>query len=175
MVGLPETRLAILPGAGGTYRLAGLVGPSRARDLVLTGRRVSAPEAYFLGLADRLVEVGPEDEEQAARWKELQRVGEEGGDGNRNTDTDAASAEARRALDSEVLAVARRAVLSEAVGLAGQMCEGGPVAIRAALRAVGQPSEEMENAMYQRVVGTEDRDEALKAFAEKRKPVYQGR
>lgn len=50
MVALPETRLAIIPGAGGSYRLPEMIGLARARDLILTGRRVAAPEAYFLGL-----------------------------------------------------------------------------------------------------------------------------
>lgn len=66
-------------------------------------------------------------------------------------------------------------VLREAVRLAGEICEGGPVAIRSALRAVGWAREEVENQMYERVVGTEDRDEALEAFREKRKPVFKGR
>lgn len=51
--GLPETRLAILPGAGGTKRLPKLIGYSRALDLVLTGRRVKADEALSLGIATR--------------------------------------------------------------------------------------------------------------------------
>lgn len=42
VVGLPETRLAIIPGAGGTYRLQRLVGMANALDLILTGRRVGA-------------------------------------------------------------------------------------------------------------------------------------
>ncbi|CEJ56420.1 Putative Catalytic activity: enoyl-CoA hydratases convert [Penicillium brasilianum] len=72
-VGLPETRLAIIPGAGGTYRLPALIGPTRARDLILTGRRVSGPESYFIGLCDRLVEVLPEEGQQegVAREKVL--------------------------------------------------------------------------------------------------------
>ncbi|KAJ5167957.1 Methylglutaconyl-CoA hydratase [Penicillium canariense] len=72
-VGLPETRLAIIPGAGGTYRLPALIGPTRARDLILTGRRVSGPESYFIGLCDRLVEVLPEEaqREGVAREKVL--------------------------------------------------------------------------------------------------------
>ena len=64
MVGLPETRLAIIPGAGGTYRLPEIIGVPRARDMILTGRRVSGPESYFIGLCDRLVEVLPEEEQQ---------------------------------------------------------------------------------------------------------------
>lgn len=55
VVGLPETKLAIIPGAGGTYRLSRIVGQSHALDMVLTGRQVSAVEAAQMGLCNRLV------------------------------------------------------------------------------------------------------------------------
>ncbi|KAI1390799.1 putative enoyl-CoA hydratase/isomerase family protein [Hypoxylon trugodes] len=55
VVGLPETRLGIIPGAGGTYRLPKVVGRSHALDMILTGRRVQAYEAASMGLCDRLV------------------------------------------------------------------------------------------------------------------------
>ncbi|KAF8250356.1 ClpP/crotonase [Wilcoxina mikolae CBS 423.85] len=61
-LGLPETRLGIIPGAGGTYRLPELVGTSRALDIVLTGRRVGAIEAVQIGLANRIVNVEGEEE-----------------------------------------------------------------------------------------------------------------
>jgi len=54
--GQPEVLLGIIPGAGGTQRLARLVGPSKAKDIVLTGRFVDAEEALAIGLADRVVE-----------------------------------------------------------------------------------------------------------------------
>lgn len=138
-VGLPETRLAIIPGAGGTYRLPALIGESRARDLILTGRRVAGPEAYFLGLCDRLVEVTGDD---------VQTPG-----------------------------VARSKVLDQAVAMATDICEGGPLAVKAAVQAMSgwRRGEINENKAYELVINTQDRMAGLKAFAEKEKPAYRGR
>lgn len=133
-VGLPETRLGIIPGAGGTYRLPRLIGVSRAKDLIFTGRRVGAEEALEVGLANRVVEV----------------VGEEGGEGMEE-------------------------VTRAAVELAEEICRGGPVGLRMAKQAIEGGCEEAENKAYEGVVATEDRDEALRAFREKRKPVFKGR
>lgn len=104
--------------------------------MVLTGRRVTAPEAYFLGLCDRLVEVGDEDKTNA-----------------------------------------REMVLAHAVALARDVCEGGPVAVRSALQAVNSwgAGDAAENEAYDRVLTTQDRIEALKAFGEKRAPIFKGR
>ena len=58
-VGQPEILLGLIPGAGGTQRLPRLIGPARAKDLIFSGRFVSAAEALSIGLADRVV---PDDQ-----------------------------------------------------------------------------------------------------------------
>jgi enoyl-CoA hydratase len=54
-VGVPEMLLGVIPGAGGTQRLPRLIGPSKAKELIFTGRFVKADEALALGIANRVV------------------------------------------------------------------------------------------------------------------------
>jgi enoyl-CoA hydratase/carnithine racemase len=130
-LGLPEVSLGIIPGAGGTARLPRLVGLARAKDLVLTARRVGAGEALAMGLVSR---VAPAPRLQA-----------------------------------------------EALALAEQVARNAPVSLRQAKRALLDgwqlPLEEalaLENRLYQDCLGSKDRVEALRAFAEKRPPVFTG-
>ena len=58
VLGQPEVLLGIMPGSGGTQRLTRLIGPSRAKNLLMTGRRVKADEALRLGLVDEVVPSG---------------------------------------------------------------------------------------------------------------------
>lgn len=130
-LGLPEVSLGIIPGGGGTQRLARLVGVARAKDLVLTARRIGAEEAAAMGLVAR---VAPPER-----------------------------------------------LRSEALALAEQVARNAPISLRQAKRAIDDgfhlPLEEaleLENRMYQDCLGTKDRIEALRAFAEKRPPVFTG-
>jgi enoyl-CoA hydratase/carnithine racemase len=55
-LGLPEVKLGLIPGAGGTQRLPRLIGRGRALDLMLTGRQIEADEAFWIGLIDRFAD-----------------------------------------------------------------------------------------------------------------------
>jgi enoyl-CoA hydratase/carnithine racemase len=69
-LGQPEILLGVIPGAGGTQRLARLVGPAKAKDLIYTGRFVGSAEALAIGLVDEVV---PADDVYAAARRRVER------------------------------------------------------------------------------------------------------
>ncbi len=75
-LGVPEILLGIIPGGGGTQRLARLVGPAEAKDMVFTGKQVRAEDALAMGLVDEVV--APDDVYEAARRWASQFVGAAG-------------------------------------------------------------------------------------------------
>jgi enoyl-CoA hydratase/carnithine racemase len=131
-LGLPEVRLGIIPAAGGTQRLARLCGLSRAKELILTGRRLNAATAKHIGLLSSVV--------PAAKVRgEVERV-------------------------------------------LGELAQAGPLALAQAKRAIDggwdKPLPEAlawERRCYDVVLKSQDRNEGLRAFAEKRKPKFKGR
>lgn len=163
---LPETRLGIIPGAGGTYRLPRVVGEARALEMVLTGRRVGGEEALGMGLATRFVRTAGEEFGHGT-------LGGGGEDGMREALQDAG-------VDDKDRLVGLDPAMRGALDLAREICGGAPLALRAAKEAVrgwrGGEGEGAgaENRAYEKVVGTRDRDEALRAFREKRRPVFRG-
>ncbi|NPV90587.1 MAG: enoyl-CoA hydratase/isomerase family protein [Firmicutes bacterium] len=131
-LGLPEIKLAVLPGGGGTQRLPRLIGTSRAKELILVGDPVSAVEAHRLGLVNRLVEEG--------------RLYEEG-------------MKLARTLASR--APIALAMIKNSINV------GAALDMNSAL--------EHEATCFGVLFDSEDRDEGLKAFLEKRKAVFKGR
>ena len=131
-IGLRETALAILPGAGGTCRLPRIAGMAVAKRWIFTAEMFTAEQARTDGVADAVV---PGDR-----------------------------------LDDEALR------------MAAQIAQNGPVAVRLAKRAIeGGFDLSIDEALalewqcYEGVLGTSDRLEALAAFAEKRPPRFAGR
>lgn len=74
-LGLPEVRLAVTPGAGGTQRLPRVVGPARAKELILTGRILTADEAERIGLVHEVVPAGEALQRAVAIGEEIAQRG----------------------------------------------------------------------------------------------------
>jgi 3-hydroxypropionyl-coenzyme A dehydratase len=64
-LGQPEVTIGIPPGWGGTQRLMRIVGPAKAKELVFTGKMITADEAFQIGLVNNIVSLNPEDESSA--------------------------------------------------------------------------------------------------------------
>ncbi|TPX39386.1 hypothetical protein SeLEV6574_g07254 [Synchytrium endobioticum] len=130
-IGLPETRLAIIPGAGGSQRLPRLIGIAKAKELIYTCKTLDNVEALALGIVNHAVATSAYD---------------------------------------------------KALEIAREILPHGPIAVRMAKVAIDRGSQvdlatglAIEEACYAQVLPTEDRLEGLKAFREKRTPVYTGR
>ena len=153
VMGLVETSLAIIPGAGGTQRLPRLIGLSKAKELVFTAAKVSARQALEYGLVDYVV-----------------------CDSNQDDGTDKHKPEAQQSPSRS------SPVLDKAWELAWKVARNGPVAVQAAKRAMNQGmfASEMQTALdverhcYSQILATNDRLEGLAAFSEKRTPQYTG-
>ena len=130
--GQPEINLAIIPGYGGTQRMARLIGTGKAKELIYTGEMIDATEAMRIGLVDRVVK--------------------------------------------------KEDLLGEAKQLATKILEKGPLAVKAAKRAINEgvvlPLREglkVETRYFSELFDTEDKNEGATAFLEKRKPTYKGK
>jgi enoyl-CoA hydratase len=132
VMGLTETSLAIIPGAGGTQRLPRLIGEAQALELILTARRLTAKEAATYGMVTKVV--------------------------------------------------GRKELLQECLNFSAKLLANGPIALQQAKFAIknGMNTDlntglQIERKAYEVTLPTEDRIEALQAFAEKRKPIFKGK
>jgi enoyl-CoA hydratase len=131
-LGQPEINIGVMPGAGGTQRLTRAIGKYKAMDLILTGRQISAREAYDAGLLSRIV---PDER-----------------------------------------------CLTEAIRVAKDISSKPPIAARIAKECLNKALEgtlsegiEFERKNFYLLLATEDKAEGMKAFSEKRKPVFKGK
>ncbi len=131
-LGQPELSIGVIPGAGGTQRLARAAGRARAMELVLTGRRIDAQEASRLGLVTAVVPAAE--------------------------------------------------VVAASLELAARIAAMPVLAVRAAKAAINATQElpltaglRFERDRFEALFGTEDQQEGMVAFAEKRPPAWRGR
>ncbi len=129
-LGMPEIRLGIFPGAGGTQRLPKLIGPTRAKMMIYLGDTVNAATALEWGLCDIVVPGDP---------------------------------------------------VPEAMALAGKLAERAPIALRRAKETVNRgfygdlrSGIAAEEDAWASLFSTEDQKEGMRAFLEKRKPLFRG-
>lgn len=128
-IGQPEINLGIIPGWGGTQRLARIVGKGKALEMLLTGDHITAQEAYRIGLVNKVVPTGR--------------------------------------------------VIREAEGLAKRIISNSALPIAAIIEALNeglqkdlQDGLEVETKQFLDLQGSDDMEEGLKAFLEKRKPKF---
>ncbi len=150
--GQPEVNLGVIPGFGGTQRLARSIGPGKAKELIFTGDIISAEEAFNIGLVQHLVK-GYQENDNGEIVKD-----EKG----------------RPIQDNEP-------VFNAAMEMAEKIAEKGPVAIENAKVAIKEGIDlplyeglEVEAEMFAELFDTEDQKEGMDAFIEKRKPLFKG-
>ncbi len=131
-LGLPEVKLGVIPGYGGTQRLARIVGRGRALEMILSGEMIDAAEAHRIGLVNRVVPLAE--------------------------------------------------LLEEAESLMRKILSNGPLAVRYALSAIDQgldgSLEEgmvLESTLFGLSCATEDMQEGMNAFIEKRAAQFKGK
>jgi 3-hydroxypropionyl-coenzyme A dehydratase len=155
-MGQPEVTIGIPPGWGGTQRLMRIVGPAKAKEMVYTGKMISADEAEKIGLVNKVVKLGSEDELPVEAPK---------GD-----------AAAEKAYKAEVAKVLNKKLMAECLALAQEITKNSFPAVKVSKMLINRGMDaDIETGLRLEIYGWalcfahEDRKNMMSAFLHKGK------
>lgn len=155
-MGQPEVTIGIPPGWGGTQRLMRIVGPAKAKEMVYTGKMISADEAEKIGLVNKVVKLGPEDDLPVEAPK---------GD-----------AAAEKAYKAEVAKVLNKKLMAECLALAQEITKNSFPAVKVSKMLINRGMDaDIETGLRLEIYGWalcfahEDRKNMMSAFLHKGK------
>jgi len=155
--GQTEVRIGIPPGWGGTQRLVRLVGPAKAKELIFTGKMISAQEAYEIGLVNKVVSLGNEDQlppevdDKSDPKKEKER-------------------------SAEIARILNRKLINESIALAKEITKNGFTAVKVSKTLINKALDtDLDTGLRLEIYGWalcfahEDRQKMMSAFLNKSK------
>jgi 3-hydroxypropionyl-coenzyme A dehydratase len=156
-VGQPEVTIGIPPGWGGTQRLVRLVGPAKAKELIFTGKMISAQEAYEIGLVNKVVSLGsddklpPEVDDKSDPKKEKERA-------------------------AEIAKILNRKLINECIAIAKEITKNGFTAVKVSKTLINKALDtDLDTGLRLEIYGWalcfahEDRQKMMSAFLNKSK------
>ena len=156
-LGQTEVRIGIPPGWGGTQRLVRLVGPAKAKELIFTGKMISAQEAYEIGLVNKVVSLGSEDQlppevdDKSDPKKEKERA-------------------------AEIAKILNRKLINECIALAKEITKNGFTAVKVSKTLINKALDtDLDTGLRLEIYGWalcfahEDRQKMMSAFLNKNK------
>jgi 3-hydroxypropionyl-coenzyme A dehydratase len=155
-IGQPEVTIGIPPGWGGTQRLMRLVGPAKAKELIFTGKMITADEAYQMGLVNKVINLGSDD-----------KIPPEAPKGD-------AAKEKERA--SEIAKTLNRKLMDESLALAKEIAKNSFTAVKVSKKLINRGMDtDLETGLRLEIYGWalcfahEDRQKMMSAFLNKSK------
>lgn len=155
-IGQPEVTIGIPPGWGGTQRLMRLVGPAKAKELIFTGKMITADEAYHIGLVNKVINLGSDDKlppeaPKGDAIKEKERAG-------------------------EIAKILNKKLMDECIALAKEIAKNSFVAIKVSKKLINRGMDtDLETGLRLEIYGWalcfahEDRQKMMSAFLNKSK------
>jgi 3-hydroxypropionyl-coenzyme A dehydratase len=156
-MGQPEVTIGIPPGWGGTQRLVRLVGPAKAKELIFTGKMISAQEAYEIGLVNKVVSLDSEDQlppevdDKSDPKKEKERA-------------------------AEIAKILNRKLINESIALAKEITKNGFTAVKVSKTLINKAFDtDLDTGLRLEIYGWalcfahEDRQRMMSAFLNKSK------